>query len=308
MPKLDPEKQLPLIQQTLAHVLAPYGLKSFACQPMNKGIENTSVLIESGSKKYVLRIYRRDKKTDADIALELEVQDYLRLHGIPVPLILKNKDDKELNITEIDGIRWQSILMEYVEGAIGAPYTQRIILDLSTLQAKMHLLGIKFTAQNPPSFQLNDLREPYSKGLEIGNYSAQVQQFIGRARDFHYSLGPQLPSGYNHLDLDMGGNVIVKDGVITGIVDFDDMAYSPCVIDLGYTLWDILFDAGEDEIRNYLKNYQRTRLLTPAEREAIPHCMLFRNYIIGTMDLLMGIDAEIPKILQLEKEIPLLRI
>jgi Ser/Thr protein kinase RdoA (MazF antagonist) len=109
----------------------------------------------------------------------------------------------------------------------------------------------------------------------------------------------------------MGGNVIAKDDRISGIIDFDDAAYSPCVLDLGYTLWDILFDKGEKDMRSYLASYQQARTLSAPELEVLPQCIMSRNYMIGATDLFLGIrssGSEMGTILQLEKEIPLLKM
>ncbi len=318
MRKLDPTKQINLTQEALARILQNYGVGDFAYKPIDQGIENTSVFITGGGNRYVVRVYKYEKKTDGDIEFELKFQDYLRENGIPIPLIYKNTEGKELSVVEIDNRRRQVILMEYIEGDTSAPYTPELIMQLSSLQAKMHNLGIAFAKQNPSTSLWKTLRDSYAVtlnkllystivGYNKNKYSPELQRFIERARAFSYALTTDLTHGYNHLDLDSAGNIIVKDGLINGILDFDDLEYSPCVVCLAYTLWDVLFDSEEEGMKKYLANYQTMRPLTAAEYEVLPHCILFRNYSIGILNLLVrDRDYEMPRILQLEKEIPAL--
>ena len=67
-------------------------------KPINQGIENTSLFIESEDKRYVLRVYRQKRKTNEDISFEIQFQDYLRENRIPIPLMFPNLQGEELSV------------------------------------------------------------------------------------------------------------------------------------------------------------------------------------------------------------------
>src|SRR3989344_5629881 len=271
MSKLNPEKQYIVSKETLALILVRYGIGDFVFEPIHAGIENTSARIESGGKKYVLRIYKNSGKTDQEIQLELAFQDYLRENGIPIPLLYKNSSGSELTIEENESGRWQAILMEFAEGTSSTPYTPELVDELSTLQARMHLLGEAFSRDNPKGLPWERLHLKLVPMIDTEKHSSELQGFIQRITNFSYPLPAGLPYGYNHRDLDLEGNVIIKDNRIGAIIDFDDVKYSPIVDCLAKTVWSVLFDYGEEHMWRYLSNYEKIRPLTPIERKVLPH-------------------------------------
>jgi ethanolamine-phosphate phospho-lyase len=312
MAKLHPDNQIALTQEALTLVLGAYGIDEFSFEPINEGISNSSARIKSGSKKFVLRVYAQGKE-DGDILFEINFQDYLRAHGIPIPVIHKNKNGEELTSFEVDGKSWQAILMDLVEGqSITTQPSYELIGELATIQAKMHLLGMEFaTTVDRPRKLWIDLREGHVSKVENTTVGGQeVRSLIERIKNYSYPLNPKLPYGYNHLDLDFDGNVITKENKLSGIVDFEDLQYSPVIACLGFSLWNILDDEGLDAMKHYLQVYEKVRPLTALEYEALPNVVFFRNYVMVVIRLLLW-DKDTPieditDLLTLEKDIPVL--
>lgn len=315
MQKLHPENQITITEDIVTKILKAYAISDCTFRPIEQGIENTSLLIDNKKEKYILRIYAQNSKSDAEIAFELSFQDYLRTHKIPIPLIYKNTARKELTIENVGGKQWQCILMEFIDGqSVTEHASLQLITELATIQAKMHLLGIEF-AKEPVKERSpwTELRNTLVN--KVKNISLPIQEaagFIERVKNFSFQLNPELPHGYNHLDIDFDGNVIVKNSTIAGIIDFDDLEYSPAIVCLGYTLWNILDDIGTDAMHLYLQTYEKIRPLTKEELAVLPQVIFFRNYEIGIVRLCLWDEKtpteEILKILRLEKDIPNLRI
>jgi Ser/Thr protein kinase RdoA (MazF antagonist) len=308
--KLEPQNQFPIARDPIAKILATYGITEFIFEPINEGIANASARIESAGKKYVARVYAQGKK-DGDVIFEMEFQDFLRGRGIPIPVIYKNTDGKELTVVEIDGRRWQVILMDFVEGQSITPHPSReLISGLARLQAKMHLFGAEFAKSvDRPKKIWAGLRDGMVSKVEDTTVGGQeVQNLLRRIKTYSYPLSPDLSYGYNHLDIDFDGNVLTKDNRVSGIVDFEDLQYSPAVVCLGYSLWNILDDDGTESMRQYLAEYEKIRPLVPLEREALPHVIFFRNYVMAVIRLLVWNHdtpiSDIRNLLKLEKEIP----
>jgi homoserine kinase type II len=305
--------QINITDNTVALILKFYGIFDFSFKPINQGIENTSLFIESKDKKYVLRVYRQKRKINEDISFEIEFQDYLREQGIPIPLVYFNLKKEELSIVNIDGNDWQIILMQFIEGeSVTLDPKKELIIELAHVQARMHLLGIEFAKKTDrlksPINNLNGSIANKIENLPIQNEN--VVKFAERVKSFKYELNKDLPYGYNHSDLDFDGNVIIKDSKVAGIIDFDDLRYSPSVMCLGFSLWNVLDDSGIEAFRLYMKEYESIRPLNNLEKEALPHVIFFRNYQIGIIRLLLWEKdtpiEDITKIIQLEKDIPLI--
>ncbi len=310
MAKLHPDNQIALDQEVLALVLNTYGITEFSFEPINEGISNSSARIHTDNKKYVLRVYAQGKE-DEDILFEISFQDYLRAHDIPTPIIHKNTNGEELTIIEIEGKRWQAILMDLVEGqSITTKPSYELIGELARIQAKMHLLGIEVaTSVDKPKKLWIDLREGHASKVENTTVGGQeVRSLIERIKNYSYPLNPNLPYGYNHLDLDFDGNVLTKDGKVSGIVDFEDLQYSPVIACLGFSLWNILDDEGLDAMKHYLREYEKVRPLTALEYEALPNVVFFRNYVMVVIRLLLWVKdtpiEDITDLLALERDIP----
>ncbi|MBP9711650.1 MAG: phosphotransferase [Candidatus Pacebacteria bacterium] len=312
MVKLKPENQIVINNEIMDTICKSYGILHFDFETINQGIENSSFRIFLADKKYVLRVYAQGKN-DSDILLEINFQDYLRHHNIPIPIIHPNTKGEKLNIVEISGKRWQTILMDLVEGQSRTTKpSKELIVNLATLQAKMHLLGIEFSKiTDGPKKSWVALRDTLASKIDRSEIGGQeVQNLIERIKKYNYFLSSDLPHGYNHLDIDLDGNVITNNDKIAGIIDFDDLKYSPLIVCLGYSIWNILDDEGIASAKIYLKAYVDIRPITPLEYLTLSNVVLFRNYVIAIIRLLhwnsnTSIDR-ITSLINLEKEIPVL--
>ncbi len=311
MLKLEPQNQIQITENNISEILKTYEIFKFTFVLINKGIENTSVLITAGEVKYVLRIYKQSKKKEDDVLFEINFQDYLRDHGVPIPIIFKNIEKKEVSVVAVGGKTWNCIMMAFVEGQSSAVIaTDELIRSLAKLQAKMHLLGVGYADfLKRPRKLWKDLHDSLAENIkDIPGNEKTVYEFLERAKSFRYNLNPNLPYGYNHMDIDLDGNLIVNNNKIMAIIDFDDLRYSPIIACLGFTLWNVLDDQGMDAMYAYLKEYEKIRLISPLEYEALPSVLLFRNYIIGIIRIATRDSStsmpNLENIFKLEQEIP----
>lgn len=204
--------------------------------------------------------------------------------------------------------------MDFVEGSsVTENPSRELISELATLQAKMHLLGIQFVEMaNRSDILWKDLHDSHAVRIKsVPENRKDILDFVERIKAYSYSLDVDLPYGYNHLDIDFDGNVLTKDNHVSGIIDFEDLEYSPSVACLGFSLWNLLDDEGVEAMFYYLSEYEKIRPLVPVERDVLPHVLFFRNYVIGVIRLLSWNEdtpiEDIEDILKHEKEIPDLR-
>lgn len=284
--KIDPANQLNVTFNAIKNIAEEYSLIDFDYEILTDGIDNTSVLISTKEKKYVLRIYRRLKKTNEDISLEIQFQKMLKGHSLPIPEVIPNIRGEDLTTIVVDEREWQIVLMEYMGKTDFKKYTPELLNEMAVTQAKMHKLGIEFAVGKTHSRIKSELKERISKDHPTKITDKKLRDFMQRATSFYLALDKNLPYGYNHLDYDPQGNILIKDNKISAILDFDDLAYSPCVVCLGYTLWGILFWSNEtDFVYRYVKAYKTSRSLNKEEIAILPKVMQFRNYAVGAIEL-----------------------
>lgn len=144
--KLFPENQPTMSDEFIHAVASHYDIEVIKYDLASSGIENSTVIIQSSSTKYVLRIYRQDKKTKADIETEINFMKHLRNHGLPIPSVIPSLDGSFVTETHHGGKVWHSIMMEFIEGVQHHSYTKKLIHDLSRVQGKIHILGEDFAS------------------------------------------------------------------------------------------------------------------------------------------------------------------
>jgi Ser/Thr protein kinase RdoA (MazF antagonist) len=199
---------------------------------------------------------------------------------------------------------WAGILMEFIPGKHAETYSETLLHQMAVYQARMHTEGLNYASKVSPTNTLKTLvEEEFSPHVpDVALQDEELKGFVERAKAFRYEFDINLPYGFSHFDYDTGNVLVNDEAKITGILDFDDLTYAPVVMCLAYTLWDILFTTGDQELaRQYIVLYETIRPLSNVEKMAIPHIILFRHYAIGCLDILRGtINGNQQKYLELE--------
>jgi Ser/Thr protein kinase RdoA (MazF antagonist) len=288
MPKINPDLQIKPTASILNKILSQYDLRLVSFKIFKDGVENTSMLVSTNLGKFVLRIYRKNRKKVKIVDQELRLMDFLRQKGIPIPQILPNVHSRHITIFPYKNHRWNCIVMEFSPGAHPRKYSTSFIKEMAITQAKMHVLGKQFAKKEKN-------KNPVWKFLKEGYFASKiktetiknpkVRDIIERTKNFEIKLPDTLPQGFNHLDI-THDNILVKNHHLSAILDFDDACYSPIVVCLGYVLWDVLYITRKtSNLLTYLSAYQRHRKLTKKEIAILNSVLHFRNYVIGAMEI-----------------------
>lgn len=239
--------------------------------------------------------------------------EFLRNAKIPIPQILMNIFGKQVSMYKSKDSVWSYILMDFVVGKHPKSYSKKTIKHLATTQAKMHQLGVTFAknVKTPKPFWRHLRERAFSPHIKVSTIrNAVIKDFVIRAKKFEATLLISLPQAYNHLDI-THDNILVQNNQVVAVLDFDDAGYSPSVVCLGYTLWDMLYiTRNVQSIFTYLSHYVRHRKLTEDEVIVLKDVLLFRNYVIGSLEILFyGENAREAKlIIKFEKIINELNI
>ena len=288
--KIDSHKQFQPDKDSVQEILSLYSLTLLNFEVANSGIENTTVIAECAEGQYALRIYRKLKKSDDHVLEEVNYMNFLHDNGFKVPKVIKNNSGVELTKYSTKDADWQVILMEYIEGHHAKRYSPKLIKNLASTQARIHTLGCDYTNRFQGAV-LHTLRERYfAKNIEPRNL--EFAAFLKRVQDFEVTLSKELPFGLCHLDYDKHNILVNNDDEITAIIDFDDLALAPYVLDLGYSAWDAFYFGGVDELDSYLYEYQKVRPLSELELSSLKPVLLFRHYVVCTLFAADGKDSD----------------
>lgn len=289
-------------QQTIARIVDCYGMRLKGFRLATSGIENCTILCVTDQGEYVVRVYRHNKKSNAEIDREINFTRYLRQNNLPIATALPNNSGEYMTLVELDDTAWQVIVMQREPGDHAEGYTTPYMAQLAKIQATMHLLAANYPDSTAKS-ELRTLAE--SSFIQMIQNRSQLdpqrQSFVNRVENYQVELPSTLPTGLCHLDFD-NGNVLCEGNNVIAVLDFDDLSVAPYVLCLAYTAWDILYDNGLPGAAEYIKLYETTRQLTTSEDQLLAKIMLFRHYVIGCKDIADNQmnDAQLSKYLELE--------
>lgn len=263
---------------------------------LNSGIINTSFVVRSKKMTYVVRVYVQTKKK-AVIQRELAVMESLRARGISIPRFFSKPDGSYVHtFKDKKGKRWFAVMMEFVKGKELTARNFAVLPQVATIHAQMHnflaeereiiqkkkaLAAIARSVFGEVRKALKDSRISENERTAIRMSYTKLYKDWNLAKD---SL-IKLPFGMAHLDYD-SSNILVRDGNVEGVIDFDDIDYIPFVIDLGFSLWwwsFFNFSNYENVINEYLNSYKKVRTLLPLELGLLPLVIRMRNLMISSL-------------------------
>jgi len=305
--KLNPEDQYYADENSIQAVLCQYGLELVCFEAAKSGIENTTLFVDTNKGKFVLRMYRQNKKADEVIKEEIRFTNLLAQRALPVPKIVPNTQREFLNYATVGGLRWQWVLMEYMAGEHPEFYSHPLINSMATVQAQMHKLSAEYDYSNEFLPRLTELRETVfiNKIDRNDGLDSRLVDFLERAEAFVLPLPLDLPTGICHLDFSKG-NVLVDHDAVAAVLDFDDMQVAPYAVCLGFSLYHLREgNCSVAEQEEYVHQYRTIRKLSELEKSILPGVMLFRHYFISSLRIFRQRCAEedIIKYLEIEQDL-----
>lgn len=293
-------------KEELSKIFDLYKLNVLDVQCFKDGIINTSYCLKIGDgSKLVLRVYQNDGKGNDAIEKELDFMDEMRNSGVPIPLIIANIFDKKLTIfKDFVGREWRAIVMAFAQGRHLEPTDFEIIPEFAAYQAKMHLAssGLNKNSANPNFKDMIDwldkeFNETKLKGLTEEIFGEIEAIYNKLKQDIELNLDDilALPCGYVHLDYD-SDNVIVDNGKIKAILDFDDISKQPFILDTANSIWWWLFKNKKEDyekiLNSYFESYRKIRNITEKEYKFLSLFLRMRNLTLMCL-LYVNISEEI---------------
>lgn len=270
--KLSPETQIRFTKALILDNAQHFGIKPDAWEPVALGIGNTVVRLSEAGNAFYLKYYNsrhRLEKLNDEISLVLHAQ----AAGLPVPQFMTTTaSDLILQVKQADSQHYATITKE-IMGIHPTAYSTSFLGDLAVAHASMHTLHLE-RSHAPP---LN-IKETYH--FADTSSSATLRAVDRRADRFIQELAElwrHLPQGLCHLDITRQ-NILVNQGQLAGVIDFEDSSMAPYLFCLAGTLWDIQESSSGDP-QAYLAMYDQRRSLTALEQTVLPKFIFLRGWL-----------------------------
>nr|WP_281370344.1 phosphotransferase [Microbacterium pseudoresistens] len=233
------------------------------------GEDNGNFRVTTDHGEMVVREYR--KSGIEKIRAELRLVGFLAEHGFPTPAPLPAGDEFVLEA------KHPFAVFPWIEGDVPEAMTAALAARLGALLARMHVLTAGWIDRRVPVIdRVALLREAADSRPPLSGADAWRER-IGRFLEDHadeLDRLERLPTGPLHHDLHRQ-NVLVADGEVTALLDFDELNRGPLIVDVARVLQYAALDTpdlglpdGMDEA--VLAGYEAVRPLSEAERELLP--------------------------------------
>ncbi len=255
-----------LTKKQVSHLLTPYQLgtvKSF--HHIKHGFRNYSFFVQTSTGKYILRIGKRTKERD-DIMFEILQLKHLK--GLRVPDYVT--DQKGNFINKYKGHNYS--VYRYLEGETPRHISERVFRQVAKFLGKYHrqiqsfttTVERKATIYKFPHSRIKRMKETLPK-----QFPTHVDEIEYLTREVPRLVLPiSLPGSALHCDV-KPENILVENGSLSGVIDFDNCETGPFIFDLGLTIiWFCTTEKGLDykKAKKLIKYYESQRKLTPMEK------------------------------------------
>lgn len=284
----------------------------YEIKEINQGFMNQTYAIDLEDSSFILRIYESDNDI-AKVRREFKILEYLNSCKLSfeVPVFLINKFGDYLYQVSETGVL--AVVMPLLKGGspdLGNPVQAyeagRALGELNIALSRLDEGFFKKLGQNP-SYNQFHIFHPAVKNID--EVIDELPTSLSKKQDLHrifqrldkelVHVYPSLQKQYIHGDY-TPGNVLICDGRINGIIDFEFSCYDVRVMDLAIALgggpaalWEL--DQTLANITMFTKGYVTNVPLSEKELLSIPFLIRLRRaamFVYFTARYLNGLDSE----------------
>lgn len=248
-------------------ILTKYNLIPLHYEGIKDGILNTNYLIFTAKGKFVLRVLEGHRSYEAE---KEELDFLLELNDIiPCSLPCSTKDGKVL--IEYNGK--MMTLFYFIEGEKLTEINEHFLSQIGILLGKMHLFSKNKILNRKTRI---DEKYYFSKidMTKVPIAEDEKKNLLSLYKKVSMIDFSSLPCGIIHNDI-FPDNILIKDGFISGIIDFNDSSYAPFIFDLGIVInyWIRIKNFSPETEKKYIEvfltSYESIRKLSTIEKSLL---------------------------------------
>lgn len=274
----------------LSSILSPEYLAEFVsnqysfdekttCRVLKIGINHT-YLITTSNKKFVLRVYFMNWRTENEIEEELKLLEYLKENTISVSYPIKDTENNYIQrIKAFEGNRF-AVLFSFADGKPIRIPSEAICYNIGVSMAKMHQITVNKTTSRK-NYNANTLVNwAYQIAKNHFSESTNEMKYFERANaiitsEFSKANAIDLRYGTVHSDLWYENMNITNDSEIT-FFDFDNCGNGWLFLDIAYSLMLLFKNEPDKNIfkkkrGSFYQGYESIVLISKEEKRLIPY-------------------------------------
>ena len=208
------------------------------------GYENSNYLVKAKDKKYVFKTYIKNTETFALVEAENEALLFLHKTNnkiFPKPIIFK--DNSLVKTIKIEEKELICRMLSYLEGELlgNVTPTKSLYQSLGKFIAQMDIQLQSFNNKTIKArqwqwdIQYLHLNQKYIQDISNAKDRSLISYFFQQFEKNLIPVLPELRKSMIHGDANEW-NVLVNDGTVTGIIDFEDLSYTPLIYELAVTI------------------------------------------------------------------------
>ena len=235
-----------------------------------EGVENTNYFVRTDVDRYILTLYEK-RVNEADLPYFLSLKEHLARRGVPCPTPVRDRSHHTLG--ELNGRR--AALITFLDGvSVKRPKAEHCA-SLGEALASLHLASADFGMYRANALGPKGWPPLYAKfAARAGEIMPGLNALIEGELAVHADGFPDgLAQGVIHADL-FPDNVFFSNNGLSGLIDFYFACNDALAYDIAICLNAWCFET--DHVFNVTKGrallaaYDRVRMLTTAERAAMP--------------------------------------
>ncbi|HBU07380.1 MAG TPA: hypothetical protein DEB09_04850 [Candidatus Magasanikbacteria bacterium] len=248
------------------------------------GIENTNILVETSTNKYVIKICESETAKVKDIELEISLMQKAFDSGLPVPKIIKTIANTNLVIF----LSKPTFVMSYLEGV--NVYAEQVSIsfleEVASASAKMvkcffdlknnnfekreHYWNLQTFSEGKKYLVYLDKDKKVDKKL-IGTIYEEWERKVA----VNFSV---MQTSFIHGDI-AAHNLLMHDGHLSGIIDFGDASYGCIIFELAIAIAQLcmLQNDWQEAVKVYAKKFQEILPLNKIEKDILYYLVRCRS-------------------------------
>lgn len=255
---------LQLQENEIVEAVRKYNLEPIGYEPIEEGAGNTSYLLRTTQRRYILTIHEIEKIRVIKLCKLLNM---LEKYEFPTTRV-----EKMANGEIIATIRGKpAMLKSYIIGQVVKVPDEDMIAQVGTALGKLHQIP-------KPDY----LPEQHAYGLETFHYivdqglNVEYEKWLGQRYDFiQKTLPAGLPQGLIHGDV-FYDNVLFEGQKFKAIIDFEEACNYYKVFDLGMAIVGMCSEQMQiqlPKVQSLIHGYQKIRKLEGVEQEVLKVCI-----------------------------------
>ena len=251
---------LQLQENEILSITKQYNLKQIGYEPIEEGKGNTSYLVQTAQRQYILTIFEIENNRVVKLCKLLNMLEELKFPTTRV--------EKMANGEEITGIQGKSaILKPFIAGQEVKDMDDDMLGQVGATMARLHQLPKPDYLPDQHAYGLEFIHRVIDQDINF----EYKEWLLKRYEDLQRTMPSGLPRGMIHGDV-FSDNVLFDGKKFKALIDFEEACNYYKVFDLGMAVVGLCTEKRKirlPKVQSLIYGYQKIRMLERVEQRAL---------------------------------------